>query len=104
MPTQPYTRELQRMGVEVVYGVDPTRGADAHLAEPVARDLSAAPRSPLAGSGLIREHGAGAQIVYDTVDLHWLREARQAAAATGAKSVDAWRRRASRPCASSSWA
>ena len=84
-PTQPYTRELQRLGVEVLHSVDFAQelrriGPSVELAilcrpEPASRWL-----------GLVREHAPSAAIVYDTVDLHWLREARRAAAAAGRAS------------------
>ncbi len=85
MPTQPYTRELQRMGVEVMYGVDPAEEL-TRISPSLSLAILSRPQVAARWLGVIREHAAGAQIVYDTVDLHWLREARQAAAATGAKA------------------
>jgi GT2 family glycosyltransferase/glycosyltransferase involved in cell wall biosynthesis len=82
---QPYTRELERLGVEVLFAVDATEELTR-----ISSGLSLAilSRPPVAARwlGLVREHGPQATIVYDTVDLHWLREARQAALANGATS------------------
>ncbi len=77
-PVQPYTRELQRLGVEVLYKVD----VPAEL-ERIGGSLSLAilSRPPVADRWLhtIRTHAPRAQVVYDTVDLHWIREERRAA-------------------------
>ncbi len=80
---QPYTRELQDIGVEVLYG-------DVHVAAEVA---SIGPRLRLAVLSrpvvapryfdVIREHAPGATIAYDTVDLHFVREGRRAALGNG---------------------
>jgi GT2 family glycosyltransferase len=87
MPHQPYTRELQRIGVEVLYGLE----IPGDL-ERIGRSLSLAilSRPQVAGRWLelAREHAPHAMVVYDTVDLHWLREARRAAVVAGADSID----------------
>lgn len=79
---QPYARELQRIGVEVLYGVE----IPADL-ERIGRSLSLVilSRPQVAGRWLelLREHAPHAMIAYDTVDLHWLREARRAAVQSG---------------------
>ncbi|MHB8689894.1 MAG: glycosyltransferase [Solirubrobacteraceae bacterium] len=81
-PLQPYTRELQRLGVEVVYGTDPQA-----VLETIGPSLSLAilsrPQPAARWLDVIREHAPDATIAYDTVDLHWLREARRAAANAG---------------------
>jgi glycosyltransferase involved in cell wall biosynthesis len=82
MPMQPYTRELQRMGIEVLYGVDPGE-ALTRVAPSLSLAILSRPQVAARWLPLMREHAAGATVVYDTVDLHWLREARQAASATG---------------------
>jgi GT2 family glycosyltransferase len=78
LPMQPYTRELQRLGVEVCYGTDPR-----HKLAVIGPGLSVVmlSRAAVASRWLepVREHAPGAQVIFDTVDLHWLREARQAA-------------------------
>ena len=75
-PAQPYTAALQRMGTEVLYGPldlhaeltarGPTFAA-ALLSRPVvaARWLTA-----------VRDYSPAAKVIYDTVDLHWVRETR----------------------------
>jgi GT2 family glycosyltransferase/glycosyltransferase involved in cell wall biosynthesis len=86
MPMQPYTRELQRMGVEVCYGTD-----HRHELPRMGPGLSVVilSRASVARRWLepVREHAPAAQVVFDTVDLHWLREARQAAVARNASSA-----------------
>ncbi len=83
-PVQPYTRALQRMGIEVLYGQvevkDELRTIGAGL------DLAILSRPHPASHWLdtVREHAPSAVIAYDTVDLHWLREARR-----GASQADA---------------
>jgi GT2 family glycosyltransferase len=81
-PLQPYTRELENSGIEVLYG------GDAH--ETVRRlgpdlDLVILSRPHPAARWLdpIRAFAPRARVLYDTVDLHWLREARGAAIAQG---------------------
>ena len=76
---QPYTGWLQEMGVEVLYG---QLDVNAEL-ETIGPRLSAAILSrPHAASRwihAIREFAPSAVVAYDTVDLHWLREARRVA-------------------------
>ena len=78
MPVQPYTRELQRIGVEVLYGVDV--GTELAAIGP-SLDLVILSRPQQAARWLdpVRECAPSARVLYDTVDLHWLREARRAA-------------------------
>jgi GT2 family glycosyltransferase/SAM-dependent methyltransferase len=83
MPMQPYTRELQRLGIEVLYGVDPT-DALMRVAPSLSLAILSRPQVAARWLPLLREHAPGAAVVYDTVDLHWLREGRQAAIASGA--------------------
>ncbi len=76
-PIEPYTRGLQELGIEVLYGeLDPL----AELAARGARLTTAILSRPHPAShwlDTIRELAPGATVVYDTVDLHWLREARR---------------------------
>ncbi len=78
VPTQPYTSELQRLGVEVLYDVPP----ETELAR-IGTHLSLVilSRALVAGRWheLVRTCAPAARIVFDTVDLHWLREARRVA-------------------------
>jgi GT2 family glycosyltransferase/glycosyltransferase involved in cell wall biosynthesis len=78
MPMQPYTRELQRMGVEILYGVDipgMLKMIGPHLS------LVILSRPDVAGRWLelLRERAPNATVAFDTVDLHWVREQRRAA-------------------------
>jgi GT2 family glycosyltransferase/glycosyltransferase involved in cell wall biosynthesis len=82
-PTPPYTRELQRMRVEVLYGDDlPT--ALARIGPDVSLVILC--RAEFANRWLerVRTSAPSAPVVFDTVDLHWLREARRAALGAGA--------------------
>jgi GT2 family glycosyltransferase len=77
-PEQPYTAELQQLGVEVLYGaID----IPAHL-EAIGRHLRlcilSRPHVALPTIALVRKHAPLATLVYDTVDLHFRREMRQA--------------------------
>ena len=75
---EPYTQELQQMGIEVLYGpkdvTDHLRGLGQHLRLAIlSRPDVAAKYMPM-----IRRLAPGAAIFYDTVDLHFLREERRA--------------------------
>ena len=76
MALQPYTARLQQMGVEVLYG-----GLDlgTHLAAMGSElKLCTLSRPSVACQFIstIRTHAPSATVVYDTVDLHFLREQR----------------------------
>ncbi len=77
IPIQPYARDLQRLGIEVVYGPVDLR---AELEE-VGRSLKAAilsrPHSASRWLDTVRELAPSAVVIYDTVDLHWVRESRR---------------------------
>jgi O-antigen biosynthesis protein len=77
-PMQPYTRELQRLGVEVLYGIDPTSELEK-IGPGVSLVILSRPHIASRWRQLLREYAPQAAVVYDTVDLHWLREARKAA-------------------------
>ncbi len=79
-PTEPYTRRLQSLGVEVLYG---QLHVNAELDTIGPRlDLAILSRPHTASRWLdtIREYAPSATAAYDTVDLHWLREARRGVA------------------------
>ena len=82
MPVQPYTRELQRIGAEVLYGVDV--GVELAVIGP-SLDLVILSRPQPTARWLdaVRQYAPSARVLYDTVDLHWLREARRAATHSG---------------------
>jgi len=82
-PMQPYTRGLQQMGVEVLYGVDPATEVAA-IGPDVELVVLSRPQTAGRWLDAVREHAPQAQVVYDTVDLHWLREARRAGQEPGA--------------------
>jgi hypothetical protein len=75
---EPYTRELQRLGIEVLYGGDQRMELGRIGA---GLSLVILSRAPVAARWLefVREVAPSAPIVFDTLDLHWLREARRAA-------------------------
>lgn len=76
-PSQPYTRNLQTLGVEVLYG---QLHVNAELDTIGPRlDLAILSRPHTASRWLdaVREYAPSATVAYDTVDLHWLREARR---------------------------
>jgi GT2 family glycosyltransferase/glycosyltransferase involved in cell wall biosynthesis len=82
LPMQPYTRELQRIGVEVLCGIEIP--ADLIKIMPgLSLVILSRPQVAPRWLDLVREHAPQAPVVYDTVDLHWLREARRAALAGG---------------------
>jgi GT2 family glycosyltransferase/glycosyltransferase involved in cell wall biosynthesis len=75
-----YTADLQRLGVEAWYAPFAAR-APAWLAEHGARfDVVVACRHYVAGEflPLLRRHAPRARIVFDSIDLHYLRERRAA--------------------------
>lgn len=74
VPAQPYTREIQQLGIEVLYGrVDLGAVGPFFDLVIVSRPEVAAHYVPL-----IRQYAPQAVLVYDTVDLHWVRESRRA--------------------------
>jgi len=85
VPTQPYTRDLQRMGVEVLYGPD-VHGELKLLGPTLTAAILSRPTVGARWLSLMRELAPAATIIYDTVDLHWIRESR-AVAVNGSASV-----------------
>jgi GT2 family glycosyltransferase/glycosyltransferase involved in cell wall biosynthesis len=77
-PQQPYTSELQQMGVEVMYAPVDLASHLAALGPHLRLCVLSRPHVALPFIGLVRKHAPTAVIVYDTVDLHFLRELRQA--------------------------
>lgn len=77
-PTEPYTSELQGLGVEVLYGaVD----VPLNIAEHGPRTRLAVLSRPYVAPRylhIVRQHAPAARVAYDTVDLHYLREERRA--------------------------
>ncbi|HWG08545.1 MAG TPA: glycosyltransferase [Solirubrobacteraceae bacterium] len=74
---EPYTRRLQRMGVEVIYGAVDVMPALAELGPQLTAAILSRPHPASRWLDSVRELAPTATIVYDTVDLHWLRESRR---------------------------
>lgn len=77
-PKQPYASKMQEMGVEVVYGnVDFLQFAK-HYASFYDLVIMSRPEICAKYINICKAHFTNASIVYDTVDLHYVRLARQA--------------------------
>jgi GT2 family glycosyltransferase/glycosyltransferase involved in cell wall biosynthesis/SAM-dependent methyltransferase len=79
--TQPYTRGLQQMGIEVLYGELDPRAELAILGPTLSMVILCRPHPTSHWLDTVRELAPLATVIYDTVDLHWLREARRGALA-----------------------
>jgi len=77
-PIEPYTRTLQRMGVVVLYGDLALHAELATIAPRLRLVVLSRPHTASAWLDTMRELAPAARIAYDTVDLHWVREARRA--------------------------
>jgi GT2 family glycosyltransferase/SAM-dependent methyltransferase/glycosyltransferase involved in cell wall biosynthesis len=75
----PYTQELQAMGVEVMYGEFDPVSELTELAPGLDAILTCRPHATTHYLDLLRGLAPGVPVIYDTVDLHWLRESRRAA-------------------------
>ena len=78
-PLQPYTSELQQMGVEVIYGQTTFPKFIRERSAEFDLTLLRRPDYAFHKLDLIRVSAPGVKIIYDTVDLHYLREQRRAA-------------------------
>lgn len=76
-PMEPYTRVLQRMGVEVLYGPIDMHAELAAICATLDAAIVCRPNIASRWLDSIRELAPAATVIYDTVDLHWLREARR---------------------------
>jgi GT2 family glycosyltransferase/glycosyltransferase involved in cell wall biosynthesis/SAM-dependent methyltransferase len=83
-PTQPYARILQEMGAEVLYGLE-IPGDLARILPTFSHVVLCRPQVAGRWLELVREHAPDAHVIYDTVDLHWVREARRAAKDAGSE-------------------
>lgn len=81
LPLQPYTRLLQRMGIEVLYGGLDINAELATIGPKLSTVILSRPHVASRWLDVMREFAPSATVVYDTVDLHWLREARKSALA-----------------------
>jgi GT2 family glycosyltransferase/SAM-dependent methyltransferase len=78
---EPYTRGLQQMGIEVLYGQLDPRAEMATLGPTLSTAILCRPHPSSQWLDTVREFAPRAMAVYDTVDLHWLREARRSSIA-----------------------
>jgi O-antigen biosynthesis protein len=85
--TQPYTRELQRMGIEVLYGHVNVHDELATIGPRLSMVILCRPHPASHWLDAVREFAPAAAVIYDTVDLHWLREARKSAVADRADTI-----------------
>ncbi len=88
----PYTRELRRMGIEVLTVPIDVRSELRAIGPSLHTALLARPLVASRWLDTVREVAPQAVAIYDTVDLHWLRESRRASvngsgAALAAKSA-----------------
>jgi glycosyltransferase involved in cell wall biosynthesis len=74
---EPYTRGLQALGVEVLYAPMTVPAEIAAIGERMKLAIVSRPYVATRYLHMLREHAPAARIVYDTVDLHYLREARR---------------------------
>jgi glycosyltransferase involved in cell wall biosynthesis len=86
-PIQPYTRHLQKMGIEVLYGALDVNAELATIGPGLTLAILSRPHPTSRWLDVVREFAPAATIAYDTVDLHWLREARRAATAASRVSA-----------------
>jgi O-antigen biosynthesis protein len=76
-PVEPYTRGLQRMGIEVLYGQLHLNAVMATIGPGLDLAILSRPHAASRWLDTIRGAAPAATVAYDTVDLHWLREARR---------------------------
>ncbi len=76
-PTQPYTRSLQKLGVEVLYGQLHVNAELDTIGPRLDLAILSRPHTTSRWLDAVREYAPSATVAYDTVDLHWLREARR---------------------------
>ncbi|HEX4114942.1 MAG TPA: glycosyltransferase [Solirubrobacteraceae bacterium] len=84
---QPYTRALQRMGVEVLYGALDVNAELATIGPRLSGVILSRPHVASRWLDTIREFAPSAIVAYDTVDLHWLRETRRGASGGPSSNV-----------------
>lgn len=87
MPVAPYTRRLQEMGIEVLYGALDVRAELATIGPRLTTAILCRPHVASRWLDTVREFAPSATVVYDTVDLHWLREARRGASSATASEL-----------------
>jgi GT2 family glycosyltransferase/SAM-dependent methyltransferase len=81
VPTQPDTHELQQAGIEVLYGpFDERHVITEDIGDRLRLAILSRPAVAWRLVPVLREVVPNAHVVYDTVDLHYLREERRALA------------------------
>ncbi|HTU79965.1 MAG TPA: glycosyltransferase [Solirubrobacteraceae bacterium] len=80
-PLEPYSSMLQRMGIEILYGQLDVRAELAAIGPNLTAAILSRPHAASRWLDSVREFAPAATVAYDTVDLHWLREARRDAVA-----------------------
>jgi GT2 family glycosyltransferase/SAM-dependent methyltransferase len=78
-PIEPYTAELQQLGVEVIYGQVDIRAELADMGTLLTAVIMSRPHTVADWLDTVRELAPSALAIYDTVDLHWMRETRRVA-------------------------
>ena len=85
-PIQPYARDLQRLGVELIYGSVDMLTELAAIGPALTAAILSRPHSASRWLDTVREFAPSATVIYDTVDLHWVRESRRFALASPARA------------------
>jgi O-antigen biosynthesis protein len=80
---QPYTGMLEEKGVAVIYGDVDVNPEIATIGPKLSLAILSRPHPTSRWLDVVRELAPSATVAYDTVDLHWLREARKSALASG---------------------
>jgi GT2 family glycosyltransferase len=75
---QPYVDDLRRLGVHVAVGVTDVPGLIGSLAADLVAAVLSRPGVAWRYLTLLRERAPGSLVIYDTVDLHYVREERRA--------------------------
>jgi len=78
-PIEPYTAELQQLGIEVIYGQVDIRAELADMGTLLTAVIMSRPHTASRWLDTVRELAPSALAIYDTVDLHWMRETRRVA-------------------------
>jgi GT2 family glycosyltransferase/SAM-dependent methyltransferase len=81
--TEPDTTELQQAGIEVLHGPFDERNVISQIGDALTMAILSRPTVASRLLALLRELVPSAHVVYDTVDLHFLREQRRAQAQDG---------------------
>jgi len=87
-PTEPYTRHLQGMGVEVLYGHIHVNAELDTIGPKLDMAILSRPHTASRWLDIVREFAPSAIVAYDTVDLHWLREARRSSIGSTAGQIE----------------